>query len=109
MTREYFVRGQRETVDEVDNIVAVKVRSDERGAPVAEPRAFGTAFPIPAAAGVIDDAYQAFAQARWVFVQPSPEIPRAIGARETMPGVEEIGKLVRRPNGRVGIVTRRLN
>lgn len=86
MIREYFVRGERKTVDEVDDIVAVQVE----GPVVAE----------VTEALADDDELTPFRDARWMFVPASTAL-----ALET---AEDTGKLVRRPNGRLGIVTRRL-
>lgn len=95
MTREYFVRGQRKTVDELDNVVAIRVCPDDRGAPAAEARAFGNVARVREA-GVPDDTLEAFERARWVFVEPSPEVTSALEARELVADAEETGKLVRR-------------
>ena len=108
MTREYYVRGQRKTVEEIDNVVAIRVSADDRGAPAAEARAFGNVVRVRDA-GVPEDTLEAFERARWVFVDPSPEVTRAFEARELVANAEDTGKLVVRPNGRAGIVTRRLN
>jgi len=81
--REYFVRGVRKTVDEVDDVVAVQVD----GGVVAE-------------ALSDDDELSPFREARWVFVPAS--------AASVLETAEDVGRLVRRPNGRLGIVTRRL-
>jgi subtilisin family serine protease len=108
MNRDYVVRGQRKTVEEIDNVMAVKVAPDERGEAIAGAADFGTAARV-AEAGMPEDALEAFQQARWVFVEPTPETARAVEAREPVPNAEDAGKLVRRPNGRFGIVTRRLN
>jgi len=84
--REYFVRGERKTVDEVDDVVAVHVD----GAVVAE----------IAEALADDEELSAFRAARWVFVPASAAL--------VLESAEDAGRLVRRPNGRLGIMTRRL-
>jgi thermitase len=81
--REYFVRGERRTVDEVDDVVAVRVD----GAVVAE--TLGD-----------DEELSPFRAARWVFVPASAAL--------VLESADDVGRLVRRPNGRLGIVTRRL-
>jgi phosphoglycolate phosphatase-like HAD superfamily hydrolase len=108
MNREYVVRGQRKTVEEIENVMAVKVAPDERGEAIAAAAEFGSPARVTDA-GMPEDALEAFERARWLFVEPTPETARALEAREPVPNVEDAGKLVRRPNGRVGIVTRRLN
>ena len=106
MEREYYVRGERKTVEEIDDVIALQ-RSPDDGRPDVEARVFGREAPAtelwmsPEEAG-------AFAQARWVFVEPSAETARALAANEPVPGADVAGKVVRRPNGRFGVVTRRL-
>ena len=108
MEREYFVRGQRKTIEQIDDVVAIRVTPNERGDASVGARSFGTAARI-AEKGMPEDSLDAFEKARWLFVKPSPETTRSLDAREAMPNAEDAGKLVRRPNGRFAIVTRRLN
>ena len=108
MKREYFVRGQRKTVEEIDDVVAIRVTLNERGEASAAVRSFGTAARV-AEVGMPEDSLDAFEKARWLFVKPSPETTRALKAREAVPNVEDAGKLVRRSSGRFAIVSRRLN
>ncbi|HEX6344921.1 S8 family serine peptidase [Umezawaea sp.] len=83
MIREYFVRGERRTVDEVDDVVAVRVDG-----------------PVVAEALTEDDELTPFREARWVFVPASAAL--------VLESAQDAGRLVRRPSGRLGIVTRRL-
>jgi thermitase len=108
MTREYFVRGQRKTVEELDNVVAIKVMAGDRGDARARVASFGADARVRDA-GVPQDSLEAFANARWLFVAPSPATARALDAREPIADAEDAGKLVRRSSGRYAIVTRRLN
>src|SRR5262245_31903393 len=108
MTREYFVRGQRKTVEELDNVVAIKVMAGDRGDVRARVASFGADARVRDA-GVPQDSLEAFANARWLFVAPSPATARALDAREPIANAEDAGKLVRRSSGRYAIVTRRLN
>jgi subtilisin family serine protease len=108
MEREYFVRGQRRTVEQIDNVVAIKVMPDPRGEPRVSPRSFGADARVTEA-GLGQETLDAFAKAGWLFVEPSSEVTRALDAREPVANAEEAGKLVQRSNGRFGIVTRRLN
>jgi subtilisin family serine protease len=108
MNREYFVRGQRKTVEEIDNISAIKVTPNERGEASAGVRTFGTAARV-VDVGMPEDTAEAFEKALWLFVKPSSTTSRALDARELPPSADGSGKLVKRPNGRFGIVTRRLN
>ena len=104
MTREYFARGQRKTVEEIDNVVAVKVAPDA----AVGVSSFGSDGHV-ADAGMPEDALDAFQQANWLFVAPSPELAHGMEAGEPPANADNTGKLVRRANGRFGIVTRRLN
>ena len=108
MIRDYYVRGQRKTVEEIDNVVAVKVTAGERGLASVGAGSFGTVARV-GEAGMPQDEMAAFAEARWQFVVPTDDIRRALTASEPTENAEEAGKLVKRPNGRFGIVTRRLN
>lgn len=108
MNREYFVRGQRKTLEEIENVVAIRVTPNERGEASVGVRSFGDAARL-AGVGMPEDSLNAFEKARWLFVTPSPETSRALESREGIMNAEDVGKLVRRPNGRLAIVTRRLN
>ncbi len=108
MTREYFVRGQRKTVEEIDNVVAVKVTPDERGEPSVAARTLrdrGARRRGGRAGGHAGGVREGAVAVRRALA----ETARALDAREAVPDAEDAGKLVRRPNGRFGIVTRRLN
>jgi subtilisin family serine protease len=104
MIREYYVRGERKTVEEIDDVVAVKMTADERE--TAE-EALGPEARV-ADAGIPTDALEAFRNAAWVFVEPSAEAERALEDPAAVDYADTAGKLVKRPNGRFGIVTRRL-
>ncbi len=108
MNREYFVRGERKTAEEIDNVMAVRVTPDAQGEAVADAESFGTAARATDV-GMPEDTLEAFERARWVFVEPSPETTEAVEGRRTVENADDAGKLVRRSNGRFGIVTRRLN
>jgi len=108
MMREYFVRGQRKTVEEVDDVVAVKVPVIDRGDPglrttTVGPEASAVATSMPS------ETTEAFRRAQWYFIEPPVAAGRELTTLEAIPEVEAAGKLVKRPNGRFGIVTKRLN
>lgn len=108
MIREYFVRGERKTVEEIDNVVAVKITADEGDDASAGVRTFGTEAPVDDTGMTAEEA-GAFRNARWFFIEPSPSTIRALEAPGPVTGADATGKLVKRPNGRLGIVTKRLN
>ncbi|MBO9555244.1 S8 family serine peptidase, partial [Cellulomonas sp.] len=110
MEREYFVRGERRTVEQVEDVAAVKVAPDASGERAERAREVEST-DAGRQAGLSDDDVDAFRRAGWVFVEPvaAPGAgARGLMARETPAEVERAGELVRRPSGRVGIVTRRL-
>ncbi|MGY4645184.1 S8 family serine peptidase [Cellulomonas sp. URHB0016] len=106
MEREYFVRGERRTVEQVDDVAAVKVAPDETGDRAGRAREVESV-DAGRAAGLSEQDLDAFRQAGWVFVEPAPGTGD-LRAREAPAEVERAGALVRRPSGRVAIVTRRL-
>ncbi len=108
MIREYVVRGVRKTVDEIDDVVAVQVTANDRGQPAAAASAFG-AEAATDSAGMNPETADAFRNARWVFVAPTQTAVRAMDEPEAVTDADTAGKLVRKPNGRFGIVTKRLN
>ena len=107
VVREYFVRGERRTVEEIDDVVAVQVATDARGEPTAAAAEFGAEASVDA--GAEEDALAAFRAANWVFVEPSPTNARALEDPDEVDDAVTAGRLVRRTNGRLGIVTKRLN
>ena len=105
MMREYFIRGQRKTVEEIDNVVAVKLTASARGQTAA---AFG-AEARNEDTGMDAETANAFAGARWLFVQPSATTRSALSGPAALPDTDVVGKLIKRPSGRFGVVTKRLN
>ncbi len=106
MDRQYYARDRAKTVEEIDSVVAIRVTRDDRGGLMAGPESYGTGAPV---ADMPDDSLEAFRNAGWLFVDPTPETARAVEASEPLDSAEDAGKLVRRADGRYGIVTRRLN
>jgi hypothetical protein len=108
MRREYTMRGQLLSVEELEDVVAVKLRAD---APLVEDelvRAFGaTTDALPGAAD--DTQRSAFVAAGWRFVIPTPAIRLAITARSDVAGAEAVQRVFVRPNGRVLLGTDRLS
>jgi subtilisin family serine protease len=107
MDREYYSRGERKSVEVLDDVVAIKVAPDDRGlAPDAE--SFGTEVRA-ADAGIPPEAMEAFQNANWLIVEPAPDVSRSLETRRAPAGTEDVGLVVRRDNGTVGIATQRLN
>jgi hypothetical protein len=108
MMREYFIRGERKTVEEIDDVVAVKVAANASGQRTLGHSAFG-AEARAQDTGMDAETTSAFADARWLFVQPSPATRTAMASTAAIPEADLVGTLVKRPSGRFGVVTKRLN
>lgn len=102
MERTYYLRGERRTLEEVEDVVPVKspVSADAR-------EALGTGIRADEL-GLPEDTFEAFRRADWVFVSPPAGIDRLAPERGQAWPAQLAGKLVRRQDGRFGIVTRRL-
>jgi subtilisin family serine protease len=107
MDREYYSRGERKSVEVLDDVVAIKVAPDDRGL-APDTQSFGTEVGA-ADAGIPREALEAFQNANWLFVEPAPDVSRSLDAGEPPAGTEDVGLVVRRDNGTVGIATQRLN
>ena len=108
MMREYFIRGQRKTVEEIDDVVAVQVAANARGQRMAGHAAFGAEAQAQDT-GMDAETASAFADARWLFVRPSQATRNAKAAAAPLPNADVVGSLVKRPSGRYGVVTKLLN
>jgi subtilisin family serine protease len=107
MDREYYSRGERKSIEVLDDVVAIKVPPDVQGV-AAGPRDFGTEVRA-ADSGIPPETLEAFQNANWLLVEPAPDVSRSLDAREAPAGTEDVGLVVRRDNGTVGIATQRLN
>lgn len=108
MMREYFIRGQRKTVEEIDDVVAVQVAANARGQRMAGHAAFGAEAQAQDT-GMDAETASAFADARWLFVRPSQATRNAKAAAAPLPNADVVGSLVKRPSGRYGVATKLLN
>ena len=78
MDREYYSRGERKSVEVLDDVVAIKVAPDDRGlAPGAE--SFGTEA-LAADVGIPRETIEAFQNANWLIVEPAPDVSRSLDA-----------------------------
>jgi hypothetical protein len=77
MNHDYFSRGVRKWVEVLDDVVAVKVETDDRGA-VARERVRTPAG--VAKAGMSDDTLAALENANWVFVTNFADVSRSLDA-----------------------------
>ncbi len=113
MKRYYFVRDQRIDVEEIENVVAVRVASDREGKPRVTSRAFGTsakeALRGDAEEILSEETAEAFTKANWVFVKPSKGLSEAMSRGERPADAEMVGKVIRRRKGTFAVVTSRLN
>ncbi|MFF0991398.1 S8 family peptidase [Kocuria nitroreducens] len=102
MERTYYQRGERRTLEEVEGIIPVRSAGSS-----AVRHALGTEVGADEL-GLPGESVEAFRRADWHFVRSTPETSRFPGGRAGEGPVQEAGKLVRRRDGRVAIVTRRL-
>ncbi|MFE9636333.1 S8 family serine peptidase [Streptomyces sp. NPDC006463] len=107
MSRQYYQRGHLIEAEVLDDVVAVRMGADGERMAMAEAEGeMGTsALSEMHEAGVDDETTEAFANAHWVFVKPSQQTRAAVRSGEEISGAEAIGKVIRRPNGRIGIAT----
>ncbi|SEB77815.1 S8 family serine peptidase [Streptomyces sp. PAN_FS17] len=106
MSRQYYQRGHLVEAEELDDVVAVKMDTEihERAAERATELGSSARGEIREA-GVDDETTDAFARASWVFVRPNQRTREMFTAGERISGAETTGKVIRRPNGRIGIAT----
>ncbi|WP_274562455.1 S8 family peptidase [Streptomyces spiramyceticus] len=110
MSRQYYQRGNLVEAQELDDVVAVKVETDGvRAAADAEAELGTSARGAMRDAGIDDETAAAFARAHWMFVRPNRQTRAAVDVGEEISGAEAAGKVIRRPNGRIGIATDALN
>ncbi|MFI9206014.1 S8 family peptidase [Streptomyces sp. NPDC053048] len=110
MMRHYYRRDRLVEVEQLDDVVAVQVGADNQRQAVAEEAALETADRAALREADIDDeTADAFERANWMFVRPSERALEALDGREEIAGAESVGKVIRRPDGRVGIATDLLN
>ncbi|MCA4134046.1 S8 family serine peptidase, partial [Arthrobacter sp. M4] len=103
MNRDYYQRGQRKSLEEIENVISVKAPAS----PAAR-RELGAELRA-ADVGMSEETFEAFQNANWVFVQPTSDTSRRLEARELGDLAESAGKVVKKDNGRFGIVSTRLN
>ncbi|MHA7270271.1 S8 family serine peptidase [Arthrobacter sp. HLT1-20] len=87
--------------------MAIKVAATARGFNATDASSFG-AEAAPEQLGLAEDSLAAFSAAHWVFVEPSADTSRSLGALADFAEADDAGALVKRENGRFGIVTKRL-
>ncbi|MFD7135087.1 S8 family serine peptidase [Streptomyces sp. NPDC059894] len=107
MSRQYYQRGRLVEAEEIDDVVAVRMGPDTSAdsASEMETELGGSARGEIREAGVDDETTEAFARASWVFVRPNQRTREAFTTGGAIPGAEATGKVIRRPDGRIGIAT----
>ncbi|WP_141307803.1 S8 family serine peptidase [Streptomyces spinoverrucosus] len=107
MSRQYYQRGHLVEAEELDDVVAVRIGAERQaGAATEVEEELGrSAREEIRDAGVDDETTDAFTRANWVFVRPNRQTREAFRTGEEIPGAEAAGKVIRRPNGRIGIAT----
>ncbi|CAL9339418.1 S8 family serine peptidase [Streptomyces sp. Tu 3180] len=106
MSRQYYQRGRLVEAEELDDVIAVKMGAapQERVAEVEADLGSSARGEIREA-GVDDETTDAFARANWIFVRPNRRTREALTTGDGIPRAEAAGKVIRRPNGRIGIAT----
>ena len=103
MNRAYYQRGERRSLEEMDDLVALKpVAGREIGTDAGRARDAGDV-------GMPDVSFEVFRDAGWIFVQPTAETSRRVEERDLENLAGDAGKVVVKPNGRFGIVSSRLS
>lgn len=106
MSRQYYQRGHLVEAEELDDVIAVKIGTDTRGSAAdVEAELGSSARGEIREAGVDDETTDAFARASWVFIRPNQRTREAFTTGGEIPAAEATGKVIRRPNGRIGIAT----
>ncbi|MDQ1276456.1 MAG: hypothetical protein QG610_2034 [Euryarchaeota archaeon] len=113
MKREYFIRDKKITVDEIADVMAVKLEVEPEGGPKEATKSFGQLATIPTDKGetavdISDEQLDAFTHAGWIFVHPSEEVALAASTHRAPAGATYAGRVFRESNGRVLIGTDRL-
>jgi thermitase len=105
--REYYIRNKKVIVDEITDVLAVKLKS--RGWSEKAPEYWGQPATVPS----LDKEMEAFTRAGWIFVHP-PKVVTNMGwsdvanTHETSPGATYVGRVFRHSNGNIMIGTDRL-
>jgi hypothetical protein len=110
MNREYFIRGQRKIVEEIDNVSAIKTNFTEQEKAGLRTRGLEViASARVSQDGMPNETLAAFENANWLFLDSAEDAMRSLATSEFSANREDAGKLIKRPNGRFAIVTKRLN
>ncbi|MBL3670944.1 S8 family serine peptidase [Streptomyces sp. M2CJ-2] len=106
MSRQYYQRGHLVEAEELDDVIAVKMGAAPRDGVAERATDLGSsARGEIREAGIDDETTEAFARASWIFVRPNQRTREAFTAGDEIPSAEAAGKVIRRPNGRIGIAT----
>ena len=106
MKRDYVVRGNRKQIEELDDIVAVKLEG-EGAARTATLNGIGERY--TAADSPEKSQWDAFEQGGWTFVRPTPATRNSIGAQTAINGVEAAARVFQHPKGRIYLGVDRLS
>ncbi len=107
MKRSYYRKDRLVEVDELDGVVAVQVKTDDQGNARAVAQDLGASARkalVGSDVGFDDETAAAFEKANWLFVQPNAAT-RATLSNGQNRDVNQVGKAIRRANGRLGIAT----
>ncbi|NEQ95583.1 MAG: S8 family serine peptidase [Cyanothece sp. SIO2G6] len=107
MRREYIVRNERVSIEEIEGIVAILPR--EREASQADlSQSFGEILEASSRAGENPD-WQSFENAGWIFVRPNDVVQRALDTGSRINNAEAAQRVFRHSSGRTFLGTDRLS
>lgn len=109
--KEYYLRGKKVTVDEITNILALKLEIKPKKKLSEIAKKYGKLVKIEteeketAALVMGEKEVNAYTKAGWVFVHPSPEVFRSARDKEIPSGATYVGRVYRNSYGRIFIGT----
>ena len=109
-TREYYIGKQKCTIEEIDEVVAVRMAPpDFRAAPPAIASLGTPAARMPrgrpARDAIPGDVASAFARANWHFIVPDPGVRGGAAALGANPVVSDLAHVFKRADGSVVVAT----
>ena len=110
MERQYYIRDRLITVEEIENVRAAQVETDERGQALESSSAYGRS----AAAALRDanaatETVEAFERANWYFTKPAAAMRGLMDSGEPVDNAPQTGKVVVRADGSIAVDTARLS
>lgn len=105
MDREYYKRNKKVVVEEISEVVALKLETKPTEPLHEYVKKFGS---LVTDLKISDEELNGFNKADWLFVHPSSELSQAVERKEIPSGTTFVGRIFRNPRGRIMIGTDRL-